>query len=89
MRFQVKFIDYGNVERNMPIKSLYDLGPTLQDLKNTHIVPPFALECTLTGIGPSPLTNVNEIWSRASINTFKKMIACGELLGKVLRIFFV
>ncbi|XP_034239304.1 probable ATP-dependent RNA helicase spindle-E [Thrips palmi] len=78
----VKFIDYGNVEK-MPIKLLCEFGPSIQDLRMTHLVPPFALECSLMGIGPSFLSNENGIWSEESIGKFMKLINCGELIGEI------
>lgn len=87
--YQVKFIDYGNVDETMPVKLLCDFAPHMQDLKLMHLVPPLALECTLTGIAPASLRNENDIWSQASIERFKKMIDCDELIGEVCIPFFL
>lgn len=83
IHFQVFFIDYGNEDSNMPIKHIFEIGPNIADLKCLDIVPPFALECTLAGIGPSTLKNKNGIWSNHATQMFQKLIQRARLQGEV------
>lgn len=81
----VLFIDYGNVDDSMPVKYLCEFGPEIENLKSLIQVPPLAMECSLMGIGPSPLTNKNGVWSKQAVTRFHNLMN-GKMKGYVFSV---